>query len=100
MRNTDSTDLNALMFRYAAFRSWLFDEGETNNEQLERLRKNLAKAIKIELTDTERRAVIDVCMKGVRVMDAAQKYGVSRCTVSKTIMRAKRKLRKVLEYSL
>ena len=45
MRNTGSTDLKELKFHYAAFRSWLFDEGETNNEQLERMRKNLANAL-------------------------------------------------------
>ena len=84
----------------AQYSLWLDSNGDTNEEQLDRLKKNLGLAIDRELTETQRKYINDFYFKGLSVTKIAEKYAVNKSTVSRTLMRARRKLERVLKYSL
>lgn len=84
----------------AQYRLWLDSQGEANEEQLDRLKKNLGMAIDRELTETQRKYINDFYFKGLSVTKIAEKYAVNKSAVSQTLTRARRKLERVLKYSL
>lgn len=101
MRRTDSTEKSiGLISQRAQYRAWLKMQGEANEEQLERLKKNLGMAIDRELTEPQRKYINDFYFKGLSVTKIAEKYAVNKSTVSRTLIRARRKLERVLKYSL
>ena len=82
------------------YRLWLDSQGEANDEQLDRLKKNLGLAIDRELTETQQKYINDFYFKGLSVTKIAEKYAVNKATVSRTLKRARRTLERVLTYSL
>lgn len=84
----------------AQYSLWLDSNGDTNEEQLDRLKKNLGLAIDRELTETQRKYINDFYVKGLSVTDIAIKYFVAKSTVSRTLARARKKLMRALRYSL
>ena len=73
---------------------WLRDHAEDNSEQLERLRRGLRRAREQELTPRQREMVF------LYYDRIAQKLGVNRSTVSRTVKRAKQRLYRCLRYAL
>ena len=69
---------------------WLRDHAEDNSEQLERLRRGLRRA-------REQFLYYD---RGLKMSQIAQKLGVNRSTVSRTVKRAKQRLYRCLRYAL
>ena len=51
-----------------------------------------------ELTEKQRRVVVDYFYNGMRVTDIALCYGISKSTVSRTLKRAIKRLRRSLVY--
>lgn len=101
MRRSDSTEKNFdPISRKTEYRLWLESQGEANEEQLKRLKKNLGMAIDRELTEPQRKYINDFYFKGLSVTKIAEKYAVNKSTVSRTLIRARRKLERVLKYSL
>lgn len=82
------------------YQLWLESQGEANEEQIERLKKNLGTAIASELTETQRKYINDFYFKGLSVTKIAGKYAVNKSAVSRTLKRARQKLERVLKYSL
>ena len=68
---------------------WLRDHAEDNSEQLEQ-----------ELTPRQREMVFLYYDRGLKMSQIAQKLGVNRSTVSRTVKRAKQRLYRCLRYAL
>lgn len=78
---------------------WIRKNAGDNGEQMERLMRNLRKAREEELTPRQRQMLemrFDQNMNGAEIAEA---LGVNRSTVSRTILRAKNRLRRCLKYS-
>ena len=101
MRRTDSTEkrIDPIGLK-AQYRLWLDSQGEANEEQLDRLKKNLGMAIDRELTETQRKYINDFYFKGLSMAEIAEKHSVNRTSVWRAIKRAHRTLERVLKYSL
>ena len=78
----------------------LADHAEDNSEQLERLRRGLRRAREQELTPRQREMVFLYYDRGLKMSQIAQKLGVNRSTVSRTVKRAKQRLYRCLRYAL
>ena len=72
---------------------WLRDHAEDNSEQLRRAREQ-------ELTPRQREMVFLYYDRGLKMSQIAQKLGVNRSTVSRTVKRAKQRLYRCLRYAL
>ena len=85
---------------------WLRDHAEDNSEQLERCahrpagRRGLRRAREQELTPRQREMVFLYYDRGLKMSQIAQKLGVNRSTVSRTVKRAKQRLYRCLRYAL
>ena len=79
---------------------WLRSQAGTNDEALDRLKKNLAAVIRDELTPKQQDALQMYYFEGLRVTDIAIRLKVNRSTVYRNLMRAQRNLVKYLKYSL
>lgn len=82
------------------FAAWLRDQAEDNSEQLGRLRRNLRKAREQELTPRQKQMLEMYFDDGQSMVEIAEALGVNRSTVSRTLMRARRRLYRCLRYGL
>ena len=79
---------------------WQRDHAEHNSPQQERLRRGLRRAREQELTPRQREMVFLYYDRGLKMSQIAQKLGVNRSTVSRTVKRAKQRLYRCLRYAL
>lgn len=82
------------------FAAWVREQGGDNSERLNRLRRNLRKAREQELTPRQRQMLEMYFDDGQSMVEIAEILGVNRSTVSRTLMRAKRRLYRCLRYGL
>lgn len=80
--------------------AWLQENAEDNSERLSRLRRQLRSARERELTPRQRRYLKRYFEDGLTMVEIAEEEGVNQSTVSRTLMRAKARLRRALEYAL
>lgn len=78
---------------------WIQDHAGDNSEQIDRLRRNLRKARKQELTPRQAQMLRLYFDEGENMTQIAQKLGINRSTVSRTISRAKARLYRCLRYT-
>ena len=86
--------------RQAAMGVWQEQDSEDNDIQMQRLRRNLKKAIAQELTSRQQTMLLMLYSENCSQTDVAARLGVNRSTVSRTLARARKKLARVLQYSL
>lgn len=79
---------------------WMRANAEDNQDQLERLRRNLRRARQQELTPRQKQVLALYFDQGLKMPQIAKKLGVNRSTVSRTIRRAKDRLYRCLRYTL
>ena len=79
---------------------WLRANAEDNSEQMARLRRNLRRAREQELTKRQREMVALYYDQGMTMPQIAERLGVSRSTVSRTLRRARDRLYRFLRYTL
>ena len=79
---------------------WLRANAEDNSEQMARLRRNLRRAREQELTKRQREMVALYYDRGMTMPQIAERLGVSRSTVSRTLRRARDRLYRFLRYTL
>lgn len=84
----------------AAVELWQKGMAATNEESLARLRKNLTMAIQEELTPRQQEILQLHLSEGLSQARIAERLGVDKSTVSRTVARAKKNLARVLRYSL
>lgn len=82
------------------FAAWMREQAEDNSDQLNRLRRNLRKAREQELTPRQRQMLQMYFDDGQSMVEIADVLGVNRSTVSRTLMRARRRLYRCLRYGL
>lgn len=80
-----------------AFRSWL--QPDCPDEERNLVLRNMRLAIREELSETQRRYLVAYYVEGRKMQDIADEYGRDRSTVSRTLKRARQRLKKVLRYS-
>ena len=74
-----------------------YDENYARNRQ-QFVINCVRKAIKEELSDCQRKYLIDYCINGYTTTQISNKYRVNISTVSREITRARKKLHHVLQY--
>lgn len=80
--------------------AWNRENGEDNSEQMERLRRNLRVARQTELTPRQAELVHMYFDLKMSITDIAEKEGVHKSSVSRTLKRARERLKSYLKYSL
>lgn len=78
---------------------WLRDNSEDNSLRLERLRRNLRQAREKELTPRQKQMLEMHFEQNMSVSEIAQDLGVNVSTVSRTLKRAKDRIRRYLKYA-
>ena len=79
--------------------AWERANAGDNDEQLDRLRRNLQKVRELELTEKQAEAVHLYYDLGLSIPQIAQERGVHKSTVSRTLARARERLKRYLQYS-
>jgi RNA polymerase sigma factor (sigma-70 family) len=79
---------------------WMRENAEDNSLQMERLRRNLRLARERELTPCQRQALELYYDRHMTVTQIAHQLGVNTSTVSRTLRRARDRLRRYLQYTL
>lgn len=79
---------------------WRRANAEDNGEQMTRLRRNLRLARERELTERQREMVALYYDQGMTMPQIAERLGVKRSTVSRTLRRARDRLHRFLRYTL
>ena len=80
--------------------AWERSHSEDNSEQLERLRRNLAKVRARELTPRQSEMIHLYYDLGLSMGAIAKELGVDKSTVSRTLSRGRKRLKRYLQYSL
>lgn len=80
--------------------AWNRETGEDNSERLERLRQNLRRARRDELTPRQAQFVHMYFDLEMSVTAIAEKEGIHKSSVSRTLKRARERLKNYLKYSL
>ena len=79
---------------------WLREQANDNQEQMERLRRNLRRAREQELTPRQQQILTMRFEQNMSGAEIARELGLNRSTVSRTIRRAQERLRRCLQYAL
>ena len=79
---------------------WLRANAGDNSERLERLRRNLRQARERELTPRQRQVLDLYYDRGMTIPRIAEELGLNRSTVSRTLSRGRKRLKRYLQYGL
>lgn len=82
------------------FSTWLRSNAADNEEQQDRLRRNLRLALEQELTPRQKEMVALYFHQRMTIPQIAKELSVNRSTVSRTLRRAKDRLYRCLRYAL
>ena len=85
---------------YGDMAAWLRATAQDNECDLRRLKRNLRTAREEALTDRQRELLRMSFEENKSVTEIARELGVCKSTVSRTILRAKRRLYNCLRYTL
>ena len=80
--------------------AWERSHSEDNSEQLERLRRNLRRVRSAELTGRQAQMLQLYYDQGISMGAIAKELGVDKSTVSRTLSRGRKRLKRYLQYSL
>lgn len=79
--------------------AWMFANSPSNEEQLDRAKRNLLRAFEEELTETQKEVIKQKFFHDKSVTEIAIERGVNKSTVSRTIKRALQRLKRCVKYS-
>ena len=79
--------------------AWLRENANDNDEQMERLLRNLRKAMEEELTPRQRQMIEMRFYQNMNGAEIANELKLNRSTVSRTLRRAQERLRRFVQYS-
>ena len=85
---------------YGDMAAWLRANAQDNDGELLRLKRNLRLARQEALTARQRQLLRMNFEQNKTVTEIAQELGVNKSTVSRTLLRAKRRLYQCLRYAL
>ncbi|NCB63512.1 MAG: sigma-70 family RNA polymerase sigma factor [Clostridia bacterium] len=69
-----------------------------NSTQHERLKRNLVRALREDVTPRQREFLLLYYAKGLNMREIGERAGVDKSTVSRTIQRGENRLRRCLRY--
>ena len=78
----------------------VYANDSTNTRQLSAMKKALNDAINSELTDRQKQMVTEFYFEGASVTQLAEKYGLSKSTVSRHLSRSRERLKGALRYGM
>ena len=93
-------DLQVLRRQSSDMAAWLRANAQDNDGELLRLKRNLRLARQEALTARQRQLLRMNFEQNKTVTEIAQELGVNKSTVSRTLLRAKRRLYQCLRYAL
>lgn len=70
----------------------------TNSDQLSRLKRNLIRCIKEDVTERQRTVLLMYYSQGMNMREIGEALGVDKSTISRTIKRGENRLRRCLRY--
>ena len=82
----------------ADLQAWTRENAEDNSEQLSRLKRNLRQARELELTPRQRQVLTMHFDQDLSVTQIARELHVNPSTITRTLQRAKGRLRRCLRY--
>lgn len=74
-------------------------EENTNTEEIGTLKRNLVKALKSDVTPRQREMLLLYYGKGMNMRQIGEALGVDKSTVSRTVKRGERRLKRCLRYT-
>lgn len=74
-------------------------EENTNSEDIAKLKRNLIKALKSDVTPRQRQMLMLYYGKGLNMREIGEMLGVDKSTVSRTVKRGEQRLKRCLRYS-
>lgn len=74
------------------------DMAEDNSEEHSRLKRNLVRALREDVTERQREFLLLYYGQGMNMREIGEKLGVDKSTVSRTIKRGEARLRRCLRY--
>lgn len=80
--------------------AWEQDNSTDNEEQMDRLRRNLRRVREAELTSKQAETLHLYYDLGMSIPKIAQEQGLHKSSVSRTLHRGREKLKRYLQYSL
>lgn len=86
------------LFEIAVFEN--YGSSGDNSENIKKLTKKLKNALDTDLTPTQREIVISYYFEGKNILQIASEKGVNKSSVSKVLARARKRLKRVLKYSI
>lgn len=69
-----------------------------NGAEMSRLRRALSQALREDVTEKQRRALLLYYGEGLNMTEIGQRLGVDKSTVSRTIRRGEKNLRRCVRY--
>lgn len=69
-----------------------------NSRELSRLKRNLIRALKEDVTPRQRQAMLLYYAEGLNMREIGERLGVDKSTISRTIKRGERRLQRCLRY--
>jgi len=73
-------------------------EENTNSADIQRLKKNLIRALRSDVTPRQRQVLALYYDKGLNMRQIGELLGVDKSTVSRTVKRGERRLKRCLRY--
>lgn len=77
---------------------WLRLTAEDNSAQLTRLKRNLSRALRQDVTALQREYMMLYYGENMNIPAIARRYGVNKSTVSRTLKRGRERLYRCLRY--
>lgn len=71
---------------------------EDNSAQINRLKRNLARALRQDVTPKQRKYLMLYYGEGLNLREISQRTGVNKSTVSRTMKRGRERLHRCLRY--
>lgn len=71
---------------------------QDNSREMSRLKRNLMRALREDVTDRQRQVLYLYYVKGMNMKEIGRQLGVDKSTVSRTIKRGEQRLRRCLRY--
>ena len=69
-----------------------------NSKEISRLKRNLIRALQEDVTPRQRQTLLLYYSDGLNMREIGERLGVDKSTVSRTIKRGERRLRRCLRY--
>lgn len=74
-------------------------EENTNSDDIAKLKRNLIKALKSDVTPRQREMLMLYYGRGLNMREIGEMLGVDKSTVSRTVKRGERRLKRCLRYT-